>query len=181
MSAIKLITPSSGSISLSPADTASNLTITVPAVTGTMAINGPAFSASRTGGNKTITASTFTKVQLNTEEFDTNNCFDSTTNYRFTPTTAGYYQINGSINAESSTGTTSRCLASIYKNGSEFKRGSDISIAAGGAFISVVSSLIYFNGTTDYVELYAFISASTAVVAGSATVTYLNGSMVRAA
>jgi hypothetical protein len=37
MSAIKLSTPSSGSISLSPADTASNLTITVPAVTGTMA------------------------------------------------------------------------------------------------------------------------------------------------
>jgi hypothetical protein len=35
MSAIKLSTPSSGSISLSPADTASNLTITVPAVTGT--------------------------------------------------------------------------------------------------------------------------------------------------
>jgi len=39
MSAIKLSTPSSGSISLSPADTASNLTITVPAVTGTMLTN----------------------------------------------------------------------------------------------------------------------------------------------
>lgn len=36
MSGIKLATPSSGSISLSPADTASDLTITVPAVTGTM-------------------------------------------------------------------------------------------------------------------------------------------------
>jgi hypothetical protein len=35
MSAIKLATPSSGSISLTPADTASNLTITVPAVSGT--------------------------------------------------------------------------------------------------------------------------------------------------
>lgn len=39
MSAIKLATPSSGSISLSPANTASNLTITVPAVTGTMAFS----------------------------------------------------------------------------------------------------------------------------------------------
>ena len=36
MSSIKLSTPSSGSISLTPADTASNLTITVPAVTGTI-------------------------------------------------------------------------------------------------------------------------------------------------
>jgi hypothetical protein len=36
MSAIKLSTPSSGSISLSPANTASNLTITVPAIEDTM-------------------------------------------------------------------------------------------------------------------------------------------------
>ncbi len=36
MSAIKLSTPSSGSISLSPANTASNLTITVPAIDDTM-------------------------------------------------------------------------------------------------------------------------------------------------
>jgi hypothetical protein len=39
MSAIKLSTPSSGSISLSPADTASNLTITVPATSATMITN----------------------------------------------------------------------------------------------------------------------------------------------
>jgi hypothetical protein len=45
MSAIKLSTPSSGSISLSPADTASNLTITVPAVSATMAtLTTPSFA-----------------------------------------------------------------------------------------------------------------------------------------
>lgn len=190
---IVLLGSTSGSITLQEPAISGNTVLSLPATTGTVltsaspssdlpsSINGPAFSAVRTGSNQTITANTFTKVQLNTEDFDTNNCFDSSTNYRFTPTTAGYYQINGAINAESSTGTTSRCLASIYKNGTELKRGSDISIGAGGAFISVVSSLIYFNGTTDYVELYAFISASTAIVGGSGTVTYLNGSMVRAA
>jgi hypothetical protein len=36
MSAIKLSTPSSGSISLSPADTASNLTLTVHAQSGSV-------------------------------------------------------------------------------------------------------------------------------------------------
>jgi hypothetical protein len=51
----------------------------------------------------TITSNTFTKVQINTEEFDTNSNFDSTTNYRFTPTVAGYYQVNGSVNNYSST------------------------------------------------------------------------------
>jgi hypothetical protein len=49
MSAIKLSTPSSGSISLSPANTASNLTITVPAVTGTMATVDGSGNASVTG------------------------------------------------------------------------------------------------------------------------------------
>jgi hypothetical protein len=45
MSAIKLSTPSSGSISLSPADTASNLTITVPAINATMAtLTTPSFA-----------------------------------------------------------------------------------------------------------------------------------------
>ena len=45
MSAIKLSTPSSGSISLSPANTASNLTITVPAVSATMAtLTTPSFA-----------------------------------------------------------------------------------------------------------------------------------------
>ena len=87
MSAIKLSTPSSGSISLSPANTASNLTITVPAVTGTMNIQGPAFSAYQSSA-QTLSSNTVTKIQFQTEEFDTANCFDSTTNYRFTPNVA---------------------------------------------------------------------------------------------
>jgi len=142
--------------------------------------NAPAFSAYRTG-TQTITANTFTKVQLNAEEFDTNSNFDSTTNYRFTPTVAGYYQINGAVNAESSTGTTQRCLASIFKNGSEYKRGSDIAISIGGAYISCVGSVVYFNGSTDYVELYAFISATIAIVGGTSVYTFFNGAMVRGA
>lgn len=144
--------------------------------------NGPAFSAYKSGGNQTITSSTFTKVQLNTEEFDTNNSFDPTTNYRFTPTVAGYYQINGAVNGESSTGTLTRCLASIFKNGVELKRGSDTLISAGGAYLSVVTSIVYLNGTTDYLELYAFITAgTTAVVAGNLALTYFSGALVRAA
>jgi hypothetical protein len=58
MSAIKLSTPSSGSISLSPADTASNLTITVPAVSGTMAtLTTPSFATTIGVGGATAAAS----------------------------------------------------------------------------------------------------------------------------
>jgi hypothetical protein len=57
---------------------------------------GPAFRAYN-NANQNITASTFTKVLLQVEDFDTASCFDNTTNYRFTPTVAGYYQVSGSV------------------------------------------------------------------------------------
>ena len=54
---------------------------------------GPTFSA-YLNANQNIATSTFTKIALNAELFDTDNNFDTST-YRFTPTVAGYYQING--------------------------------------------------------------------------------------
>ena len=51
-------------------------------------VNAPAFSAYRLT-DQSVTGSTWTKVQLGTEEFDTANAFDSSTNYRFTPQVAG--------------------------------------------------------------------------------------------
>jgi hypothetical protein len=171
MSAIKLSTPSSGSISLSPANTASNLTITVPAVTGTMAIDGPAFSA-YPNANQTLSATTYTKVLFQTEEFDTNNNFASST---FTPTVAGYYQVNTAINW----GTAiSRGIVKAYKNGADFKTLSDFqnttSNAQGG------SCLVYCNGSTDYIEIYAYAGVGCTLSAGS-TSTWFQASMVRGA
>jgi len=157
--------------------------VTVPAVTGTAMVSGnmPAFSVSRTGSNQSISNATATKVQLNTEEFDTASCFDSTTNYRFTPTVAGYYQINGGIGLNAT--TMSICIAFLYKNGAGYKRGTDIRATQSGDSVAIVSSLVYFNGTTDYVELYGFINATVGspVFVGSSDLTFFNGTLVRAA
>ena len=145
--------------------------------TGTLAGNGPAFSA-YLSANQTISSSTFTKVQFNTEEFDTNSNYDNATNYRFTPTVAGYYQINGSIRYDAST-TPTRALISIYKNGSDFKRGNDL---GNNSTQSVISTLIYFNGSTDYIECWVYITASTAVVGTAGSVfTYFQAHLARAA
>ena len=94
--------------------------------------NQPAFSAFASAG-QTIANSTFTKISLNSETFDTNACFDSTTNYRFTPNVAGYYQINAALwyNAASTSGLT---VLSIYKNGSEYKLGVSFFSASGYSF-----------------------------------------------
>jgi hypothetical protein len=90
MSAIKLSTPSSGSISLSPADTASNLTITVPAVSGTMAtLTTPSFATTIGVGGATAAASgagiTFPATQSASTDANTLDDYEEGT---WTPTLA---------------------------------------------------------------------------------------------
>lgn len=133
---------------------------------------GPAFSAYQSVA-QTLTSSTIAKIQFQTEEFDTANCFDNATNYRFTPNVAGYYQINGVLTVTTS---TTGVLLTIYKNGSRFKDG----LYATNTNNSSVNALVYLNGTTDYVELYGLFVTGQNTNADS-RYTYFQGYMVRAA
>lgn len=141
----------------------------------------PAFSAYRDTSNQSLTSGTAAKVQLNAEEFDTADCFDPTTNFRFTPNVAGYYKVSGFV-ATVGTSVTAG-FASVYKNGSEYKRGAQLNLSYGNASNQDfgVSALVYLNGSTDYVELWVLvIGTSPAVVYGSAF-TYFSGNYVRGA
>ena len=138
--------------------------------------NGPAFYAFRDLSNQSFSSNTFTKIQYNAEIFDTANCFDSTTNYRFTPTVAGYYQFN--ISAYYNGTSISRMLITIYKNGSSYTRPADIN-APGN--VASGSSLIYMNGTTDYVEVYTYVTATGPAVEAGAPYSYFQGFLVRGA
>ena len=184
MSKIALSGNASGTGTFTVASPNSNTdrTLTLPDATGTILttatpgvpVNGPAFSAYRTA-DQTVTNNTATKVQLNIEEYDTNNCFDSTTNYRFTPNVAGYYQVNFSIYGKSSANDLTLNTARIVKNGADLAYG----FSGQGAYIyipsrsyvdgaAVGSTLVYMNGSTDYIELYARIVASGTIAVGSA-------------
>lgn len=139
--------------------------------------NGPAFSAYRSG-TQTINDNTLTKIQFNAEEFDTNNNFDSTTNYRFTPTVAGYYQFTAS--AVVSAGVAGEFTVWFYKNGGVFKYGNDLT--ATNTYVIQGAALIYLNGSTDYVEVYVYQNSGGAVnLASSATGNYFQGVLVRSA
>lgn len=134
----------------------------------------PAFSAYGSA-NQTPTVNVWTKVTLNTEDFDTASNFD-TTNSRFTPTTAGYYQINAGLELGSS--TSSALLTAIYKNGTLHKQvgsqyGSADALNSGGA-------VVYLNGSTDYVELYGRGTAGTITFYAGSSGTWFNGVGVRA-
>ena len=144
------------------------------------ASSGPAFRAFRNTSTQSVTGGAWTKVQLNGETFDTASCFDSTTNYRFTPNVAGYYSLTGSILGETQSATTQYTQSAIYKNGAEAALGIR-NMAFNDDAYSVVHDLIYLNGTTDYVELYGFITAGTVNenFANGTTKTFFTGVWIR--
>lgn len=132
----------------------------------------PAFSA-YASSTTNLSNVTNTKIQFQTEIFDTNNNFASS---RFTPTVAGYYQINGTVRADYS---TSLLTALIFVNGAVNISG-NFTQPASTQTISTCSGLIYLNGTTDYVEIYAFVSGAGNTTTGQAS-TCFNGCLVRGA
>ena len=110
----------------------------------------PAFFAKQ-GSSQTISNLTWTKMNIDTEIFDSDSKFDTATN-RFTPTVAGKYFCYGQVNI-SDGGTNSLVQIAMYKNGSEafmcvdrFPDANDIAVN-----IQVVLDL----DSDDYVEAYA--------------------------
>lgn len=150
-------------------------TITQADLAANVAGNGPAFSA-YASNSQTINQAVDTKIQLNTEEFDTNSNFDKDTNYRFTPTVAGYYQISWCVAVGNA---SSESL--LFKNGSRYKIASTGTSDGAYAFSSG-STIVYLNGSTDYIELYTYITGGSAKSTLQGSIfTYMNGAMIRAA
>jgi hypothetical protein len=151
--------------------------ITQPELAAGVAGNGPAFSA-YLGSSQTPSNATYTKVEINTELFDTASCFDAST-YRFTPNVAGYYQIQAACRI-SGTGVSTDVWA-IYKNGSNV---AELNIGTSPATFDnrVVSSLISMNGTTDYLEFYCYINAASGQTFNNGSnTTWFQGFLARAA
>lgn len=177
MSSVVIYGDTSGAITLAANAVAGTNTITLAPQTGTLNVAGPAFRAGLTT-NQSISPNTQTKIQFNSETFDTNNNYDNTTNYRFTPTVAGYYQINAMAQLIATSSTV--FFATIYKNGSGYQRlgamfGSATEYGSSG------SAIVYCNGTTDYVEVYAYISGTSPYIYGDVTISTFSGSLVRGA
>jgi hypothetical protein len=156
---------------------AGTYTQTMPNATGTVMVSGnmPAFSA--WNSNATSVANvTATKIAFDTEEFDTANCFASS---RFTPNVAGYYQINGNVIFGAA---GAAIFTMIYKNGSAYKRGSQSGSASASGQGSYVSALVYMNGSTDYVEIYAYQSTGGSNSTSNDQVnTWFSGCLIRGA
>lgn len=120
----------------------------------------PMFSAYQSVA-QSLAANTWTKIQFQTKEFDLTNAFDNVTNFRFQPTTAGYYQINALV---SHGGSSNMVGLSVYKNGNRAKDGT-FAYPSGSGTQANLSAIIYLNGTTDYAEIYSYITANLSLLA----------------
>ena len=136
---------------------------------------GPAFSAYASSATSLSTA-TWTKITFDGEIFDTNSNFASS---RFTPTVAGYYQVSSSWQ---SSFTSSFGGIAFYKNGSLHQYGAFISATPVGVQTGS-GALIYCNGSTDYIEVYAYQATGSTqnISSASSPLTWFSGSMVRGA
>ena len=140
-------------------------------------LNNPSFYAYRSS-NQSISSATVTKIEVNTEVFDTDSCYDNSSNYRFTPNKAGKYFFYASCRGDAGSDNLNNMAVQIKKNGSDDGTGG----ATGGGMIAQynnaapnkfdnmsinVSGVLDMNGSSDYVELYVSISDSS----GTPTVT----------
>ena len=113
-------------------------------------------------------------------DFDNTSAWDSA-NEKWQPQTAGYYNLNCTIS--SGAGTIRAAGPALYKNGSLYMNhhlwlqsesyGDDIAAS--------FSTVVYLNGSSDYVQLYAYVydsSAGTEMIVGGSRRTNFSGHLV---
>ena len=117
-------------------------------VTGAGESNVPAFYA-YLSSSQDINDSTNTKIQFDTELFDTDNTYDNSTNYRFTPGVAGKYVIT--VQMLNTTGTDyDNFRVNLKKNGSEIVQGRGANFNGDGiCYTTIVTANTTDNGTFD--------------------------------
>ena len=132
--------------------------------------NTPAFSVYR-NGTQAIANNTATKVQYNTENFDTDNTFDNSTNYRYTPAFSGKSFLVGSIRLYGTDDFNNYTLE-IHKNGTAILRQQN----SHWHYESAQVSGIVTHDTDDYFEVFVMQqSGSSLDVMSGIEITYFMG------
>ena len=194
----------SGTVTLSAPSAAGSVTVTLPSASGTMltsattqaglpaniAGNGPTFAAYQSS-TQSVSTSTPTIIQLQTKEWDTATCFNNTGStvtlnglsvpaYSFCPNVAGYYLICCGVQLQ--IGYQKSVQIYINKSGSTYRYGTFAMGDPNGYGEATTSSLVYLNGTGDYVNVSVWQgSGSTLTSINNSVATWFNASLMRAA
>ena len=123
-------------------------------------------------GSQSIPNITFTKVQLNSESFDLNNNFDSSTNYVYTAPVTGYYFVNGLVKMGGAKMVT---LCRLVSSGGYIKEGSASDNAAYTDNYSQVDDVVKLTaGQTLELQVYHTFGAAASLTAANMTIHLLS-------
>ena len=137
--------------------------ITIPSgvtLSGGGLANTPSFEAYLSDDVR-VNDDALVKVAANTEVFDTDNCYDNSTNYRFTPTTAGKYFVYARATFDEAANNLQMCALRVYKNGSNIATArTNFDNQYGEGATPVITTVVDMNGSSDYLEMYAQADSS---------------------
>jgi microcystin-dependent protein len=153
----------------------SNVTTTTPPTTTTPGQVVRVYAAQNTAA----TGGQFTKVNYNTVNFDAGNYWDAA-NRRFNPKAAGYYRLTAVVSTtfNGSTSAVSTVSAAIRKNGATeptARTDEFIPINAAAPLVQTmtVSDVVYFNGSTDFAEIWYAYNGGASGTQNTTFYTYL--------
>lgn len=130
--------------------------------------------ASKQDGTQTISNGTDTVVTF-ADDFDPQGWFSSN---KFQPTVAGYYSISTSVWWEAGTDSTQQNNIQLRKNGTTQLAISQFPVNLNTGRAMTISTIVYFNGSTDYIEVTAYTGNPTSQnIASSGSGTYLTASL----
>lgn len=124
--------------------------------------NTPYFEAYM-AADQTLSDASYTKLNFNTETYDSDGDYDHSTNYRFTPTTAGKYLIYFTVTySKKGVDAFHNVETQIRFNGSAHKKYymdfydnyTPYAITTNG------QSIMNFNGSSDYVEIFGYFNVT---------------------
>jgi hypothetical protein len=136
-------------------------TITIPSGVDLSSSVSPMASA-YLSSNQTVTSNTSTKLQYNTEFYDTDSAYDNSTNYRFTVPSgkAGKYLVSAVAYGFGNNNDERQFAIDIYKNGSQLRRHFE-SVPGYGTSLpsarSVSITAILDLSASDYIEFFGLI------------------------
>lgn len=139
------------------------------------------FSAYLPGLYGNLPVNTWTLIRTYTEIIDSAGTFEPTTTGQFKPNVAGWYQISAGLTIVGD--PSSITIASIFKNGASHRRLGGIVTASTVSNVTHAGSFpIYFNGTTDYVDMRGYCNATGTSAYGDANGEYttISGYLIEA-
>ena len=190
-----------GSITIATPNTNTDRTLNIPDVAGNIVTTGDSGTitqgmvgsgVSPTGGDvfwiynssdTSLTDATYVKIALNTAQYNIGGGTHDTSNYRYTPSIAGYYAYSGQVCLTPDGSDLGNFIVNVRKNGTTISFV-DAYRGKTGRHSASTSGITYMNGTSDYFDLWCYRETSlsqNAFASGSNGATFLSGHLVRKA